>query len=75
MQTIQAIAIVTDDGELTLRMPKTIAPGPHQVVLVVDEEAMAAADQSRTDFPVVDIGVWPDDFSLRREDLYDDDIP
>jgi hypothetical protein len=25
------------------------------------------------DFPVIDIGPWPGDFSLRREDWYSDD--
>jgi len=73
MQTIQAIATVNDDGELTLRIPKDIAPGRHKVVLVIDEEPVQAQDRVLADFPVIDIGPWPEGLSLRREDMYDDD--
>ncbi len=71
MQTIQAIATVTDNGELTLQVPLGIAPGRHQVVVVIDEEPV----QPRVlgEFPVLDIGPWPENLSLRREDMYDDD--
>ncbi|MDQ2809720.1 MAG: hypothetical protein M3Z04_22825 [Chloroflexota bacterium] len=73
MQTIQAIATVTDDGELTLQVPEGIAPGRHQVVLVIDEKPIQAQQRTLGEFPVLDFGPWPENFSLRREDLYDDD--
>jgi hypothetical protein len=31
------------------------------------------ADASFDDFPVDDVGPWPEGMSLRREDMYDDD--
>ena len=30
-------------------------------------------DREPFDFPVISVGKWPDDVSLRREDLYGDD--
>ena len=31
------------------------------------------AEKEPLDFPVDDLGPWPDDLSLRREDMYGDD--
>lgn len=30
-------------------------------------------DRQSLDFPVISVGQWPEDLSLRREDLYGDD--
>ena len=71
MQTIQAIATVNDDGELTLRIPQGIAPGRYRVVLVINEEVVE--QHALGEFPVISVGAGPEGFSLRREDMYDDD--
>ncbi len=34
---------------------------------------MTAADKKTLDFPVISVGKWPEDLSLRREDMYGDD--
>ena len=73
MRTIETIALITDAGILTVQVPPEIAPGTHQVVLVIDEAPPPPAPQVRADFPVWDCGPWPADLSLRREDMYDDD--
>lgn len=32
-----------------------------------------ATNKESLDFPVISVGKWPDDLSLRREDMYGDD--
>ncbi len=75
MKTIETTATVTPDGTLTARIPGDIAPGQHSVVIVIDEAVgETAADRtSKLPFPVIDVGEWPGDFSLRREDIYGDE--
>jgi hypothetical protein len=36
MRTIETIATIASDGKLMLQMPADIAPGQHQIVLVID---------------------------------------
>jgi len=73
MQTIQAIATVNHNGELTLRIPRGIPPGRHQVVLVIDEKLVQVPDRPLADLPVIDIEPWSEDTSLPRDDSSDDD--
>ncbi len=78
MKTIETTANVTEDGRLTVRVPATIPPGSHRVVVVIEElpegERQAAEEELAplADFPVIHVGEWPPDLSLRREDMYDD---
>lgn len=72
MRTIEADAVITPEGRLTLEVPPAIQPGRHRVVLVIDEQPLAANSNLLQDFPVDDIGPWPENLSLRREDMYDD---
>jgi hypothetical protein len=77
MKTITATAIVTPDGKITLQLPPDIPPGEHQVVLVIDEQSaseppLTKKERPPLNFPVHDVGPWPADLSLRREDMYDE---
>lgn len=72
MKTIETTANVTEDGMLTLKVPTTIQPGAHRVVLVVEEPPKDEDQSAPSDFPVIHVGEWPTDLSLRREDMYDD---
>ncbi|HMA35044.1 MAG TPA: hypothetical protein VKY74_11270 [Chloroflexia bacterium] len=79
MKTITTTVTVSPDGVLSGRLPPGIPPGEHHVVLVLDEELeeatppTAAGPHLLLDFPVDDVGPWPANLSLRREDLYEDD--
>ncbi len=42
--------------------------GPHRVVVVLDEQPVERHGPGLLDFPVDDLGPWPDNLSLRRED-------
>ena len=72
MRTIETTATVAEDGTLSVRVPPDIQPGEHRVVVVIDEDALAQAEEPPEDIPVLDVGPWPENLSLRREDMYDD---
>lgn len=72
MLTIETEAVITAEGRLTLEVPPGIPPGRHRVVVVIEEQPLAADKGSLADFPVDDVGPWPENLSLRREDMYDD---
>lgn len=78
MKTIEITATVTEDGKLTVQLPSDIPPGEHQIVLVIDEKPVPEKSSTQKkrpplDFPVIHVGSWPANLSLRREDMYDDD--
>ena len=71
MKTIETILTVGADGKASLQLPPEIPPGEHRAVLVIEEQP-ATKERPPLDFPVIDVGAWPEDLSLRREDMYDD---
>lgn len=73
MRAIETHGIVTPDGSLSVRVPSDIPAGEHRVVVVIDEQLIARGEQSLTPFPILDLGPWPKDLSLRREDMYGPD--
>ncbi|WP_315790026.1 hypothetical protein [Fischerella sp. JS2] len=73
MKTITTIATVTADGKLTVQLPLDIPVSEHQVVVVIDEKPVTKEKQSPLDFPVINVGSWPENLSLRHEDMYSED--
>ena len=72
MKTIQTRAVVGPEHTITLQLPDEIEPGAYQVTLVIDDRPVAVKSDF-SDFPVIDVGPWPEGLSLRREDMYGDD--
>ncbi|HYO50105.1 MAG TPA: hypothetical protein VEW94_09670 [Chloroflexia bacterium] len=72
MVTITATGVVTEDGKLTIQVPANVAPGEHQVVVVIDEPAVTDEERQQFTFATHDVGPWPENLSLRREDMYDE---
>jgi hypothetical protein len=72
MRTIETTATVAPDGTLTVRVPPDVIPGTHQIVLVIDDWSREARESQLGAFPVISVGAWPSDLSLRREDMYGD---
>lgn len=72
MKTIQTQLTVTEDGQVTLPGRLDVPPGQYDVVLVLEEKP-EQTKRPPLDFPVDDLGPWPEGLSLRREDMYDDD--
>ena len=74
MVMIEVKATVTKEGKLILStpvdVPPEVAPGEHIVQLTIN--GSAEAEEKPLDIPLIHIDSWPEDLSLRREDMYDD---
>src|SRR6266542_5848192 len=77
MKTIEATATISPDGTLTVHVPPEVPPGEHRVVVVIEEQSTEPATHQPVRpplaLPVINVGSWPADLSLRREDMYGDD--
>lgn len=78
MKTIETEVIVTQDGRIRidLELSEKVPPGRHRAVVVLDERPappVPRVENSLADFPVHDLGPWPENLSLRRADLYGED--
>lgn len=71
MRTIETNILVTDEGQITLNIP--LPPGEYHVVLVVDDQPIPTTVRPPLVLPVIHIEKWPENLSLRREDMYGDD--
>ena len=56
-----------------MRIPPSILPGKHRVVIVIEEEPASRQKKGTLKFPVDHYGPWPGNLSLRREEMYGDD--
>ncbi len=72
MRTIETTATITAEGTLTVQVPPDIPPGPHRIVVVIDDQPDVPDARTLRYFPVIHVGAWPADLSLRRGDMYDD---
>lgn len=72
MRTLEITLTVQPDGTATVELPSDILPGNHRAVLVIEESQALEVVHTLDDFPVDDLGPWPEGLSLRREDMYDD---
>ena len=72
MRSIETTASVTVEGTLTVEIPRDIPLGEHRVVIVIDEQPVERYQQDLHDFPVDDLGPWPQNLTLRREEMYDE---
>jgi hypothetical protein len=73
MRTIETTATITAEGTLTVQVPPDIPPGPHHVVVWIDDQPGMPEARQLHAFPVIHVGAWPADLSLRREDMYGDE--
>ncbi len=75
MRALTATAIVRPDHTLILQVPADISPGPHQVVVVLQEEGKGPPRKSlAVDWPApYNTGSVDANMTFRREDLYGDD--
>jgi len=71
MRTIQTTVVVDAEHRATIQLPADIAPGEHPVVVVIDETETPRARRP-LEFSAHDLGPWPEGFTVRREEIYDD---
>jgi hypothetical protein len=72
MKAIEATGTVTEDGKLIVDLPTGVAPGEHKVIIVIEIQGERNGTAPLGELPLHDFGPWPEDLSLRREDIYDD---
>jgi hypothetical protein len=74
MRTVETTATISEDRHLTVLIPPDVPLGTYKILVVLEEPPalIEDADNGLDDFPVIDLGPWPENLSLRREDMYDD---
>jgi hypothetical protein len=73
MNAVRTTIRVAPDGTISGHAPPGVPPGEHAVEIDVPGTSVPAADRAFPVMPMDYCGSWPEDFSLRREDLYGDD--
>jgi hypothetical protein len=73
MKSIETTVVVGDDRKLTVQLPPDVAPGPHQIVVVVDALKERPQAMTMADWPIHDAALVDPNFTMRREELYGDD--
>ena len=69
MRTIQTTVDVDEEHRASIQFPADIPPGPHRVVLTIEEEVPVRPPLT---FSAHDVGAWPEGFTASREQIYDD---
>jgi len=72
MTTIQTMASIDKNHKLTLKVPKKVKPGPHQIVVLIDE-VQKKVKGGRQPFPnlkSLNWNHWPSSSKFNREDIY-----
>jgi hypothetical protein len=75
MITVEAISEVAQDQTLKIELPKSVTPGPHRVVVVIEESPLAAIRHKPAGplrLTKLHLPAWPADSTFRREDVYGD---
>jgi hypothetical protein len=74
MRTLTAKAVVTADHTLTMPVPEDVAPGEHQVTVVIEKEMPTPPEKrSLMDWPAHAVALVEPENTFRREDLCGDD--
>lgn len=74
MQTIETTAEIGDDRKLTVQLPLEVAPGRHQIVVVVESPPHLQSPRwTMADWPIHDAALVDPNFTMRREEVYGDD--
>lgn len=74
MKTIETSLIVTEDGNLILPQSQELEPGEYEVLLVIEKKSKEQKKKPVREFPPIHVDRWPENFSVRREDIYDDRV-
>ena len=73
MRPIEMTAEVGEDRKLVVQLPSDVPPGPHRVVVVVEEQPAERPKRESLTFSAYDVELVDPSCTFRREDLYGDD--
>ena len=71
MRTIDVKGKVAD-GKLTVEVPPDLAPGEHNVKLVIEDTGGDPRRDKAVEFLVIHVDSWPTGYTFSREELYED---
>jgi hypothetical protein len=76
MNEVRTRVVVGPDHRISGIAPAEVPAGEHEVTIKPTDRSLReqAAPREQGDLPRHDIGPWPTGLSLRREDIYSDDI-
>jgi hypothetical protein len=69
MTVVLAKIRVAPDGTISGQAPREVPPGEYQAPIRLPEPKR----REPLDLPLHDCGPWPEGFSVRREEIYEDD--
>ena len=70
MRTLQLTAIVKPDHTLTVSLPADMTPGPHHLVVMIQENsALPTSSTALADMAGIDAALVDPTNSFRREDM------
>ena len=75
MITVETISEVAPDQTLKIELPKSVTPGPHRVVVVIEESHLNTVQRKPVGslkLTKLHLPAWPDNSTFCREDLYGD---
>jgi hypothetical protein len=73
MNEIRTRVVAGSDHRLAGTAPAAVPAGEHEVIITLADRPARERAAQPGDLPRHDLGTWPKDLSLRREDLYGDD--
>ena len=75
--TVETLSEVQPDQTVRIALPQTVKPGPHRLVVVIDEAPVPAAATRQSNGPLrlrkLRLAGWPKDTTFRREEIYGDE--
>jgi hypothetical protein len=71
MPVVHATIRVDADGTISGKAPQGVPPGEYEAPIDVAEQKPRPKHR-RLDLPLHDCGPWPEGFTVRREEIYDD---
>ncbi len=72
MKVIETTVQVAPSGVFTIHDKLDLPPGKYRAVVIADETPEPEGPRPPLDLPLLDVGPWPENLSLRREDMVDD---
>jgi hypothetical protein len=72
MTTIETTIVVDDQRKAIIQLSAGMVPGAYRAVVVIADHEPVAPLTPLT-FSAHDVGPWPEGFTVRREEISDDD--
>lgn len=72
MKALEYDVLVDENHTAVIHLPEDIPPGRHTLCIILQEQKAAPHDECPETLPTITVTQWPENLSLRREGIYDD---